>query len=104
MIGKVLDSLLKQVYYIAGVECGDLMGSMAELRDHAADLAPCALGVLAELMQDYGQPGPVRVAAAKGVVDYALKLADQVHEESLQRLDELLSEVRQQCQEEDQGS
>lgn len=104
MIGKMLDSLLKQVYYIAGVECGDLMGSMAGLRDQAANFAPCALGVLAELMQDDGQPGPVRVAAAKGVVDYALKLADQVHEESLQRLDELLSEVRQQYQEEDQGS
>lgn len=104
MIGKMLDSLLKQVYYIAGVECGDLMGSMAELRDHAADQAVGALGVLVELMSDQHQAGPVRVAAAKGVIDYALKLADQVHGESLQRLDELLSEVRQQCQGEDQGS
>lgn len=75
---------------------------MVDLRDQAVDLAPCALGVLADLMQDQGQPGPVRVAAAKGVVDYALKLADQAHGEGLAKLDELLSEFRQQFQEEDQ--
>lgn len=80
------------------------MMELIKLRDHAADQAVGALGVLVDLMGDEHQAGPVRVAAAKGVIDYALKLADQVHEESLQRLDELLSEVRQQCQEEDQGS
>lgn len=79
------------------------MGSMAELRDHAADQAVGALGVLVELMSDQHQAGPVRVAAAKGVIDYALKLADQDQEETLQRLDELFAEFRERYQEEDQG-
>lgn len=82
------------------------MGSMAGFRDQAADLAPCALGVLAELMSDDGQPGPVRVAAAKGVIDYACKLSARSQDESLSKLDELLEKMRSSCvvMDEDQGS
>lgn len=80
------------------------MLGMVDLRDRAVDLAPSAVDVLASLMVDEHQPGPVRVAAAKGIIDYAIKLADQVHQDTYERLDQLLADVRQQCQEEDQGS
>lgn len=79
------------------------MMRLSDLSSRAVELAPGALGVLAELMGDEQQTGPVRVAAAKGVIDYALKLADQLHDENLSKLDEVFEDLRKVCIVEDQG-
>lgn len=76
---------------------------LQELGSQAGELAPGALGVLAELMGDQRQSGPVRVAAAKGVIDYALKLADRDRDDTLSKLDAALDDLRHIVMVEDQG-
>lgn len=69
---------------------------MRAAADRAAELLPDALAVLGELMADSDQAGPVRVAAAKATVDYALRLADKrdVEAGTLAKLDAILEEFR----------
>ena len=69
--------------------------------EQAAASAGTALDVLAEIMADVDQTGPVRVAAAKAVVDFALKLHDQEGQgdgSTLAKLDEVLAELRAQAE------
>jgi len=54
-------------------------------------------------MGDQQQTGPVRVAAAKGVIDYALKLAEREHDAGLEKLDAALEDMRNLVMVEDQG-
>lgn len=69
---------------------------MSAAADQAAEMLEPALVTLTDLM-DSGQPGPVRIAAAKAAIDYALKLADRKDTEAgtLEKLDALLQEVRE---------
>lgn len=64
--------------------------------EQAAEMLEPALVTLTDLM-DSEQPGPVRIAAAKAAIDYALKLADRKDTEAgtLEKLDALLQEVRE---------
>ena len=79
------------------------MMSLNELGSQMAARSLDALGVLVELMGDQQQPGPVRVAAAKGVIDYALKLAEREHDAGLEKLDAALEDMRNLVMVEDQG-
>lgn len=72
-----------------------MRGYLCVAADYAGKCLVPALDVLVELMGDHDQTGPVRVAAAKGVIDYALKLADkgEVSAATMERLDRLLEEM-----------
>ena len=71
-------------------------GGILALSVEAVEAAPYALASLVNLHSDGAQPGAVRVAAARAVIDYALKLNDKVDSDqsTLQKLDALLAEVR----------
>lgn len=77
--------------------------SLNELGSQTAARSLDALGVLVELMGDQQQTGPVRVAAAQGVIDYALKLAERDHDAGLENLDAALEDMRNLVMVEDQG-
>ena len=79
------------------------MMSLNELGSQTAARSLDALGVLVDLMGDQQQTGPVRVAAAKGVIDYALKLAERDHDAGLENLDAALEDMRNLVMVEDQG-
>ena len=64
--------------------------------EQAVDMLEPALVTLLDIFGSSEQPGAVRVAAARATIDYALKLGDKVDPEqnTLQKLDELLEELR----------
>ena len=63
--------------------------------EQAAEMLEPALVTLIDLL-DGEQPGPVRIAAAKAAIDYALKLADKKEAEAgtLEKLDAILDDFR----------
>lgn len=66
---------------------------MTEVGQLAIEQAGGAVGVLVELMSDQTQAGPVRVASAKAVIDYAVKLSAAGQADTLAKLDRLLEEM-----------
>lgn len=70
--------------------------NISKAAETAEQLLPDALATLGTLMQDSNQAGPVRVAAAKATIDYALKLSERKDAEvgTLRKLDEMLEEFR----------
>ena len=73
---------------------GVMNENMRAVAGQAAELMPGAVATLGELMVSSAQPGPVRVAAAKAVIDYALKLDDKQDAGTLAKLDAILEEFR----------